>query len=389
MSHLLPTYQRIPLKFTHGKGVWLFDEDNNKYLDTTSGLGVNILGHGRSDISRVLAEQALKYIHVSNCFEIPEQETLAKVLCRFSHMEKAFFCNTGSEANETALKLVRLFGKQKGIEAPKVIVMEKAFHGRTLATLSASSNRIVQAGFEPLVSGFLRVPLNDLKAIEQLAHSCQDIVAILLEPILGSGGVHVAQNDYLQGLRAICDQNDWLLVMDEVQSGMGRSGQFLAHHFSGVQADIVALAKGLGNGLPIGACLTRQRCNDLFKVGQHGSTFGGNPLCCHTALKVLSLIDEEHLVDNARLQGEFILKALKEQLGAHPHVREIRGQGLMIGIELDTPCGAIVNQALPFKLLLNVTQGNVIRLLPSLILSQQEATWICETLPKVIDNFYA
>src|SRR3990170_5066085 len=366
MSHLMNTYARLPIAFSHGEGAWLWDTEGKRYLDALSGIAVNTLGHAHPRFTAALNEQIGKLIHCSNVYQIREQELLADKLCGLSGMQEVFFCNSGCEANEAAIKLARMYGHNKGIETPSIIVMEKSFHGRTLATLSATGNRKVQAGFEPLVSGFARVPYNDLEAIRQVAQHNSNVVAVLVEPIQGEGGIRTLDIHYLQQLRQICDEHNWLLMLDEVQCGMGRTGKWFAFQHTGVRPDVMPLAKGLGNGIPIGACLAAGPAAELFKPGSHGSTFGGNPLVCVAALATLAIIEEERLMENAVRIGDFIRAELAKRIGGLKGVKEIRGKGLMIGIELEYACGELVQQALQRGGLINVTVDNVIRLLPPL-----------------------
>jgi acetylornithine/N-succinyldiaminopimelate aminotransferase len=387
MSHVMTTYARLPVAFARGEGCWLWDTNGRRYLDAMAGVAVCGLGHSHPKYVAALREQAGTLVHTSNLYEIPLQEELAERLARISGMDTAFFCNSGCEANEAAIKLARLYGHKKGIEAPAIVVMEKAFHGRTIATLSATGSRKVQAGFEPLVAGFVRVPFDDLEAVGRVAANNRSVVAVLVELLQGEGGVNICSDGYLHGLRDICDTNGWLLMLDEVQSGMGRTGTWFAYQHSGVRPDVVQLAKGLGNGMPIGACLAAGPAAGLFKPGSHGSTFGGNPLACTAALATLKTIEEERLMENAVRIGEFIRSSMAERLAGVSGVREIRGRGLMIGIELDRPCGEIVNQALDRGLLVNVTADNVIRMLPPLVLGREQAEEIVATLAPLIMAF--
>jgi acetylornithine/N-succinyldiaminopimelate aminotransferase len=387
MSHLMNTYARQPVAFTHGKGAHLWDSKGKEYLDAISGIAVNTLGHAHPRFTSALSAQIGKLMHVSNVYQIPEQEQLADQLCALSKMQEVFLCNSGCEANEAAIKLARLYGHKQGVEIPTIIVMEKAFHGRTLATLSATGNRKVQAGFEPLVKGFVRVPYDDLAAIEQVAAHTPNIVAILVEPIQGEGGIRIADIEYIQGLRKICDQKNWLLMLDEVQCGIGRTGTWFAFQHAGIQPDVMTLAKGLGSGMPIGACLAAGKAAGTFQPGNHGSTFGGNPLACTAASTTLKIIEEDKLMANAQAIGEFLLQGLKTRLGHLPGVVEIRGQGLMLGIALTQPCGELVGRALEQGLLINVTADSVVRLLPSLIYSQTDAQQLLDMLCPLISDF--
>ncbi len=389
MSHLMNTYARQPVAFTHGEGAWLWDGNGKRYLDALAGIAVNTLGHAHPRYTAALKEQIGKLIHVSNVYKVPEQEKLASKLCALSGMQEVFLCNSGCEANEAAIKLARMYGHSKGIETPNIIVMEKAFHGRTLATLSATGNRKVQAGFEPLVHGFVRVPYNDLDAIRHVAQHNDSVVAVLVEPIQGEGGIRTLDIAYLQQLRQLCDQHNWLLMLDEVQSGIGRTGKWFAHQHTGILPDVMTLAKGLGSGVPIGACLAAGKAAGTFKPGNHGSTFGGNPLACTAALATLDIMEQDKLLANARAIGDYLLEAFHARLGKVQGGAAIRGQGLMIGIELAQPCGDLVKLALDHGLLINVTAENVIRLLPPLVMSQAEAQQLAETLCALVTGFLA
>jgi acetylornithine/N-succinyldiaminopimelate aminotransferase len=367
------TYSRLPVAFTRGEGVWLWDTSGKRYLDGVAGVAVNTLGHAHPKLAEALCAQVQTLIHTSNLYEIPLQEKLAAKLCDLAKMDRVFFCNSGCEANEAAIKLARLYGHQKSIDVPTIVVMEKSFHGRTMATLTATGSRKVQAGFEPLLAGFVRVPFNDLEAVRQVGLHNQNIVAVLVEPVQGEGGINIPDAAYLAGLRQICDANGWLLMLDEVQSGIGRTGTWFAHQHTAIKPDVMTLAKGLGSGVPIGVCLAAGAAADLFKPGNHGSTFGGNPLACTAALTTLDVIEQEALRENAVRIGELIVASLKQALGSMPGVVQIRGNGLMIGIELDRSCGELVKRALAQGLLINVTSDKVIRLLPPLIMNEQEA----------------
>ncbi len=380
----MQTYARQAVAFVRGEGVWLYDANGERYLDAVAGVAVNGLGHAHPTLAKALCDQAGRLIHTSNLYRIPEQERLAERLCTLSGLERAFFCNSGAEANEAAIKLARLHGHQQGVENPAIVVMEKSFHGRTLATLSATGSRKVQAGFEPLVTGFVRVPFGDAEAVARLAEQHNNIVAVLVEPYQGEGGVNVPQADYLARLRQICDGKGWLLMLDEVQSGIGRTGKWFAFQHSAILPDVMTLAKGLGSGVPIGACLARGAAAQVFTPGKHGSTFGGNPLACTAALTTLQVIEQEGLLDNAASMGAFIRQDLSERLREVAGIRDIRGQGLMIGIELDRPCGELVQQALAQRLLINVTADSVVRLLPPLILQQDEAALLTRQLAVLI-----
>ncbi len=381
------TYSRLPVTFVKGEGVWLWDDQGKKYLDALAGIAVCSIGHCHPKLVKAISEQAGTLIHTSNLYHIDKQEKLAEKLAKISGLNKSFFCNSGAEANETAIKLARLYGHNKGIDLPTIIVMEHSFHGRTMATLTASGNRKVQAGFEPLLTGFARVPFNDLEAITQVSVHNKNVVAILVEPYQGEGGINVPQTDYLEGLRRTCDKNGWLLILDEVQCGIGRSGKWFAFQNSGIVPDVITLAKGLGSGVPIGACIAGNVAGEVFKPGNHASTFGGNPLACTAAITTLDIIEEEGLMCNALEQGDFMRKNFQEQLGNLDNVTQIRGQGLMIGIELTKPCGELVNNALKQRLLLNVTSDNVVRLLPSLVIKQNETEQIVNMVSTLIKEF--
>lgn len=385
---LITTYNPLPISFTHGAGVWLYDEQGHAYLDTFSGIAVCGLGHAHPDVTKTIQQQAAQVIHTSNAFLIKQQTLLAEKLTQLTGMDQAFFSNSGAEANEAAIKLSRLYGHKKGIESPAIIVMEHSFHGRTMATLTASGSRKVQAGFEPLVPGFIRAPFNDIKALETIAANCQDVVAIMLEPIQGEGGILVVDESYLKAVAAFCKQHDWLLILDEVQTGNGRTGKLFAYMDMGIIPDILTTAKGLGNGIPIGACLMRDKACDLFKPGNHGSTFGGNPLACATALTVLNVIERDKLCEQVAQNSIILKNKLIEQLGHHPNVLSIRGKGYMLGIELDRPAHDIKKLGLEKGLLLNVTADTVVRLLPPLIITLDELNQLIERLVQTIHAFY-
>ncbi|WP_213036080.1 aspartate aminotransferase family protein [Candidatus Nitrotoga fabula] len=389
MSHLMNTYARLPVSFTHGKGVWLWDSNGKRYLDALSGIAVNTLGHAHPRLTENLAKQANKLIHVSNLYQVSEQEIAAEKLCTLTRMQQAFFCNSGCEANEAAIKLARLYGHQQDIDNPAIIVMEKAFHGRTLATLSATGNRKVQAGFEPLVKGFVRVPYNDLDAVQQVAEHNHDVIAVLVEPIQGEGGIRTLDIHYLENLRKICDQYNWLLMLDEVQCGIGRTGKWFAHQHTGILPDVMTLAKGIGSGIPVGVCLAAGKAANIFKPGNHGSTFGGNPLACVAVQTTLTVMEQDQLIQNAATVGEFLLRNLRSRLASVAGVVEIRGQGLMIGIELNRNCLELVRHALDEGLLINVTDEKVIRLLPAIIFTPDEAQQLLDKLCPLIINFLA
>jgi len=381
------TYSRIPVAFTRGERVWVWDESGKKYLDALAGIAVNTLGHGHANLTRAIAEQSSRLIHTSNLYRIAEQEKLADRLAAISGTDSVFFCNSGCEANEAAIKIARLYGHGKGVENPGIVVMEKAFHGRTLATLSATGNRKVQQGFEPLVPGFVRVPFNDIESVRQVASHDKSVVAVLVEPIQGEGGINVSSMRYLRDLRELCDRQGWFLMVDEVQCGLGRTGKWFVYQHAEIQPDVVLLAKGLASGVPIGACLARGAAAGVFKPGTHGSTFGGNPLACAAALATLAAIEEEGLMKNAERVGGILLAGLREALAGRPGVAEVRGHGLMIGVELDRPCGDLVGQALEAGLLINVTMDNVIRLLPPLIMNEGEARQVLSILVPLVRSF--
>lgn len=387
MPHLMNTYGRLPVAFSHGEGSWLIDTEGKRYLDALSGIAVNTLGHNHPKLVSAIAAQAAKVLHTSNIYRIPQAEQLSDRLAALSGMSEVFFCNSGCEANEAAIKLARFYGHQKGVDSPVVIVMEKAFHGRTLATLSATGNRKAQAGFEPLVSGFVRVPYNDLPAIEAVVNSNQNVVAVMLEAIQGEGGIHLASPELLQGLRQLCDDKELLLICDEVQCGMGRTGTWFGFQHAGILPDVVSLAKGLGGGVPIGACLAAGKAAGLFHPGNHGSTFGGNPLACTAALTTIGAMEAEGLLENAVTVGDGIRHGFAEALKGVSGVVDIRGKGLMIGIELDRPCGGLVTQALDAGLLINVTAERVVRLLPALNFSVAEGEELVSRLSPLIRTF--
>lgn len=389
MSHLMNTYSRQPITFTHGEGVWLWATDGEKYLDALSGVAVNSLGHAHPVLVKAIQDQVAKMIHISNIYHIAEQEALANKLAEISGMDKVFFCNSGCEANEAAIKLARLYAHNKGIENPEIIVMERSFHGRTMATLSATGNRKAQAGFEPLVSGFVRVPFDDVEAVKAIASRKNNVVAILVEPVQGEGGIHIPADmaAYMQGLRKVCDDNGWLLMLDEVQCGIGRTGTWFAFQHSGIFPDVMTLAKGLGSGVPIGACLARGVAAETFIPGKHGSTFGGNPLAATAGLTTLNVIADEKLRENAQKMGDLIHQEIKAALKDISSVKMVRNAGLMVGIELDRPCSELVKMALEDKLLINVTAEKVVRLLPPLVINEAEARELVTRLSKLIRQF--
>lgn len=386
-DHLMNTYKPLPVSFERGEGAYLFDTKGERYLDALCGIAVCGLGHAHPAVSQAICRQAKLLVHSSNLYQIPLQRALADELCRVAAMDRAFFSNSGAEANEAALKLARLYGHQKDIDKPQVIVTEGSFHGRTIATLTATGNRKIQAGFEPLVPGFLRAPYNDLDAIRAIAENSSDVVAVLVEPVTGEGGIRIPDDDYLTGIRALCDEHGWLMMLDEIQSGMGRTGRWFAHQHSGIQPDVMTLAKGLGNGVPIGACLARGAAADVFKPGNHGSTFGGNPLAASAALAVLRTIEQDGLVSRAGELGARLLEQFRQRLGGLAGVVDIRGTGLMLGIELDRPCSELMQSALQRMLLINVTADTVVRLLPPLIVSDEQAETIVSTVCELVEDF--
>ena len=383
------TYGRLPVTFSHGEGAWLWDTGGRRYLDAVAGVAVNGLGHAHPRLVAAIAAQASRLIHVSNLYQVAEQEALADLLCQRSGLDAAFFCNSGAEANEGAIKLARLHGHNKGIAEPAIIVMERAFHGRTMATLTATGSAKAQAGFEPLVPGFLRVPYDDLEAVRQLASRYPNIVAVLVEPIQGEGGIRVPAPlaGYLQGLRQICDDHGWLLMLDEVQTGIGRTGRWFGFQHTPVLPDVLTLAKGLGSGVPVGALLARGAAATTFSPGKHGSTFGGNPLACVAALTTLQVMADDGLLAHAQNLGAWIVEAFRERIGGLPGVLQVRGLGLMIGIELDRPCGDLVKAALARGLLINVTQDTVIRLVPPLVLSADDARALVDGVADLVNGF--
>ena len=384
---LMSTYSRLPVSFERGEGVYLFDTEGKKYLDALSGIAVCSVGHANPQVAEAIADQARTLVHTSNIYGIPHQTELGEKLCKLSGMNRVFFGNSGAEANEAAIKLARLFGKKKGIDRPKIIVMSGSFHGRTLATLSATGSRKVQAGFSPLVEGFVRVNYNDIDAINNVAKNNADIAAVLVEPIQGEGGVLVPDAGYLKAIRKICDKNDWLMMLDEVQSGIGRTGEWFAFQHEAITPDVMTLAKALGNGIPIGACLAAGKASEVFSPGTHGSTFGGNPLVTRAALEVLDIVEKQGLRANAAKMGTYMLEQFKQKLAGIDGVKDIRGRGLMLGIELNKDCGELVTMALEHKLLINVTAGKTIRLLPPLIITQDQADEIVNTVVTIIKKF--
>ena len=387
MSALMQTYARLPVTFSHGEGVYLYDTEGRRYLDGIAGIGVNALGHAHPGVTDAIRKQADKLVHSSNLYRIAAQEQLAAALTQVADMESCFFGNSGAEANEAAIKLARLYGHERGIKKPNIVVLEGAFHGRTLATLSATGNRKIQAGFEPLVTGFIRAPRNDVEALRQIAANNPDVVAFLAEPIQGEGGVKVLDSQYLQAARQICTEQGWLFMLDEVQTGNGRTGTYFAYQGLGLMPDVVATAKGLGNGVPIGACLARGEAARVLGTGQHGSTFGGNPLACAAGLAVLDAIAKQQLCANATAMGQLITDTLRADNSIAGQITEIRGKGLMLGIELHKDCGELVQQALVAGLLINVAAGNTIRLLPPLVINAGEARDLALGVADLIRKF--
>ena len=384
MNHVMETYGRLPVSFVSGAGSYLTDTSGKQYLDALSGIAVCGLGHAHPKVFEAIKQQAATLIHTSNLYGIPLQERLAQRLCALSGMDKAFFCNSGAEANEAAIKIGRLYGHNREINNPTIIVADDSFHGRTMATLSATGNAKVRAGFDPLVSGFIRVPFNDLEAIEHIAENSHEVVAIMVEPILGEGGIIIPNNNYLAKLRQICDKNKWLLILDEVQTGNGRTGTFFAYQQESILPDIVTTAKGLGNGFPIGACIAKGVASEILIPGKHGSTFGGNPLACAAANAVLDTLAEDDLMNRARDLGNHIVAGLTTALSGNNRVVDIRGRGLMIAIEMDTPCPNLVTTALENGILINVARDNVVRLLPPLTLRDDEADQLIAKVSHVV-----
>ena len=380
------TYARLPVGFTKGEGSYLEDEHGKKYLDALTGIAVVGLGHAHPNVAKALADQAKTLTHTSNLYQIPLQTKLAAKLCEISGMESAFFANSGAEANEAAIKLARIKGSKSGINSPEVIVVDDSFHGRTMATLTATGNRKVHAGFEPLLNGFIRTQFNDIEAVNVIAGNNTNVTAVLVEPILGEAGIIIPDPEYLSKLRAICDDKGWLLMLDEVQTGNGRTGTFFEFLDHDIAPDVVTTAKGLGNGMPIGVCLARGEAATLFEPGNHGSTFGGNPLACAAAIAVINTIEEESLCNRARILGDRILSGFNKSLTGNNQVKEIRGKGLMLAIELNNDVPNLVNEALEAGILINVAQGNVIRLLPPLTMSDQEADSIVESISNLISD---
>ena len=383
-EHLMSTYAPMPVTFSSGKGAILTDTNGNEYLDALSGIAVCGLGHAHPAITKAISEQAGKLLHTSNLYEIENQQNLAAKLSGLSGLDRVFFSNSGAEANEAAIKLARLYGHQKNIAVPTIVVMENSFHGRTMATLSASGSRKVQAGFEPLVQGFVRAPYNDIESIENIAKNNSNVVAVMVEPIQGESGIQIPDADYLNKLRELCDKNEWLLILDEIQTGMGRTGEWFAHQHNNIKPDVMTLAKALGNGVPIGACMASEKAASVMKPGNHGSTFGGNPLACAAGLAVIETMQSEQLVAKAKDMGAYLLKALQKELANVEGVREVRGFGLMLAIELEQPCNELFSKALDEGLLLAIQADTIIRLLPPLILTKEQADTIVQKITPLV-----
>jgi len=386
-SHLMNTYGRLPMTVSHGQGVYVWDTAGKRYLDALAGIAVNTLGHNHPRLVPALQDQVSKIMHSCNYYHIPLQQQLADKLVELSGMTNVFFCNSGLEANEAALKMARKFGHSKGIEKPAIVVYEKAFHGRSIATLSATGNEKIQQGFGPLVEGFIRVPMNDITAIENATANNPNVAAVFFETIQGEGGINPMSTEYLGAVRQLCDERDWLLMIDEVQCGIGRTGKWFAHQWAGVQADVMPLAKGLGSGVPIGAGVAGPKAAGIFQPGNHGTTFGGNPLAMRAGVETLRIMEEDGLLENASRVGSHLMQSLRNELGHVAGFKEIRGIGLMIGIELDRPCGPLMAQALQAGLLLSVTADSVIRLLPALIMNEAQADEVVSLLVPLVKNF--
>jgi len=386
MSHVMNTYARQPVAFVRGEGCWLWDEAGKKYLDALAGIAVNTLGYAHPRFVKAITERVKSgIVHTSNLFRIPDQEAAADRVAAITGLDEVFFCNSGLEANEAAIKVARKYGHERGIAEPAIIVMEKAFHGRSLATLSATGNPKIQAGFGPLVEGFVRVPFNDAAAVREIARTDTEVVTVLLEPVQGEGGINVSRLEYLRGLKDLCDKHEWLFISDEVQCGLGRTGKWFVYQHAGVMPDVVALAKGLASGVPVGACVVGNRARGVFKPGNHGSTFGGNPLAMTGVVATIDIVKEEKLLANSAKVGEQIMSSLKNQVGSG--VAEVRGMGLMIGVEMKESCGELVKQALDAGLVINVTADNVVRLLPPLVMSEAEGRQVVERLVPLVKSF--
>lgn len=386
-DHIVKSYQPLPVNFSHGEGCYLWDSEGKRYLDALSGISVTSLGHNFAPLTEAIQQQAASLLHTSNLYSITWQQKLADLLCETAGMDRVFFGNSGAEANEAAIKLARLYGHRQNIRNPQIVVMQQAFHGRTMATLSATGSRKVQAGFEPLVSGFVRAPYNDVASIEAIAENNRDVVAVLVEPVQGEAGIVIPHAGYLQALRRVCDDNGWLLMLDEIQTGMARSGKMFACEHEDVTPDVMTLAKALGNGVPIGACLTRGPAADVIQPGNHGSTFGGNPLACRAGYTVLQSMLDSAIADNAATRGEQLAGALREGLAGHPNLVEVRNLGLLLAVELNRPCAGLVALALEHGLLINVTANSVVRLLPPLIMNEAETRETADTLITCIKQF--
>ena len=387
--HVMQTYGRLPIALSHGEGAWVWDTAGRRYLDGLGGIAVNTLGHNHPRLVAALRDQVGKLIHTSNYYHVPLQEQLAARLCALSGLTNVFFCNSGLEANEAALKIARKYGHDRGNANPEVIVFEKAFHGRSIATLSATGNPKVQAGFGPLVPGFVRVPLNDIEALRQALAAHPGVTAIFLETIQGEGGINAARVDFLKDLRKLCDEHDLLLMLDEVQCGIGRTGKWFAHQWAGIVPDVMPLAKGLGSGVPIGAVVAGPRAADIFQPGNHGTTFGGNPLAMRAGVETIRIMEEDHLLENAARVGAHLKATLAREIGGLKGVVEIRGQGLMIGIELARNCGVLTQRAAEAGLLISVTADTVVRLLPALIMTEAQADEVVSLLAPLVKNFLA
>ena len=387
MPHVMPTYGRLPIALSHGEGAYVWDTEGRRYLDGLSGIAVNTLGHNHPKLVAALQDQVTKMIHSCNYYQVPLQEELARLLVERSGLTNAFFCNSGLEANEAALKIARKFGHDKGIHRAEVIVCERAFHGRSIATLSATGNPKIHAGFEPLVEGFVRVPFNDIAALEETVATHPNVTAIFMETIQGEGGITPARIDYLQAARRVCDDKGILLMLDEVQCGMGRTGKWFAYQWAGIQPDVMPLAKGLGSGVPIGAVVCGPKAANVLQAGNHGTTFGGNPLAMRAGVTTIQVMEEEQLLSQADRVGKHLMAALKHELGDVKGVKEVRGEGLMIGVELDRPCGVILTRAMEAGLLLSVTADTVVRLLPPLIFTTEQADDLVAILAPIVRQF--
>mgnify|MGYP001194487397 FL=1 len=387
--HVMNTYGRVPIALERGQGVRVWDVNGKQYLDGLGGIAVNTLGHNRPRLVPALQEQIAKLIHTSNYYHVPGQEELARLLTERARMTNAFFCNTGLEANECAIKIARKYGVDKGIEKPVIVVYDHAFHGRSIATMTATGNPKVRNGFGPLLEGFIRVAPNDIEALQEATEGNPNVVAVLMEPIQGEGGLHPMRVEYLQQVRKLCDANGWLLMLDEVQAGMGRTGKWFAHQWAGIVPDVMTLAKGLGSGVPVGAVLAHGAASEVLKPGNHGSTFGGNPLAMRAGVETIRIMEEEGLLQNAADVGAHLKAGLQQALGSVPGVNEVRGQGLIIGVELDRPCGVLIDRAAQAGLLLSVTADRVVRLVPALTLTRAEADEIVALLTPLVQAFLA